>query len=216
MELSADLENRIEHKAKVCDEQEANFVKETQHETEFCAAFTGIVQRYYEKILKFCGYALGGNWSLAEDCTQDIFLVLYERMGSLKDYDKIGGWLYKTADHISKQYAASVRRDRKTFAAVFGGPEDNGEEAPVNRIIAGNITREEDRITEEKAIDRAAGEIRKRLKPFDERILELAFRKKYPLKEVAARLNISLSAVKSRTSRLRQKISALARELLTD
>ena len=141
---------------------------------------------------------------------------MYERMGSLKDYDKIGGWLYKTADHISKQYAASLRRERKTFAAPFGGPEEKDEEAPADRIIAGNITREEDRIAEEKAIDRAAGEIRKRLKPFDERILELAFREKYPLKEVAARLNMSLSAVKSRVSRLRQKISALARELLTD
>ncbi|MDR0689910.1 MAG: sigma-70 family RNA polymerase sigma factor [Spirochaetaceae bacterium] len=214
--MELDLENRIEHKPKARDEQEAGFTKETRPETESYAAFTGIVRRYYEKILKFCAYALGGNRSLAEDCTQDIFLVLYERMGSLKDYDRIGGWLYKTAGHISKQYAASLRRERKTFAPPFGGPEDTGEEAPVDRIIAGNITREEDRIAEEKAIDRAAGEIRKRLKPFDERILELAFRKKYPLKEVAARLNMSLSAVKSRTSRLRQKISALARELLAD
>jgi RNA polymerase sigma-70 factor (ECF subfamily) len=188
--------------------------KEARQETEFCAAFTGIVNRYYERILKFCCYALGGNRSLAEDCTQDVFLILYERMGSLKDYDKIGGWLYKTADHISKHYAASLRRERKTFAAPFGSSEEGGEEAPVDRLAAGNITSEEERIAEEKAIDRAAGEIRKRLKPFDERVLDLAFQKKYPLKEVAARLNISLSAAKSRVSRLRQKIRSLARELL--
>jgi RNA polymerase sigma-70 factor (ECF subfamily) len=189
--------------------------KETQHEAELCAAFTGIVNLYYERILKFCCYALGGNRSLAEDCTQDIFLILYERMGSLKDYDKIGGWLYKTADYVSKHYAASLRRERKTFAAPFGGPADGGGDAPVDRLAAGNITSEEERLAEEKALDRAAGEIRKRLKPFDERVLELAFQKKYPLKEVAARLNISLSAAKSRASRLRQKIRSLARELLT-
>jgi RNA polymerase sigma-70 factor (ECF subfamily) len=208
MELNAKLENRIEHKPKVCDEQGANLEKE--------AAFTGIVNRYYERILKFCCYALDGNRSFAEDCTQDVFLILYEGMAKLKDYDKIGGWLYKTADHISKQYAASLRRERKTFAAPFVNYGDGGEEAPVNRIIAENIRSEEDRIAEEKTLDRAAGEIRKRLKPLDGRVLELAFQKKYPLKEVAARLNISLSAAKSRASRLRQKIRALARELLAD
>jgi RNA polymerase sigma-70 factor (ECF subfamily) len=177
-------------------------------------AFASIVRQYYEKILKFCCYALWGNRSFAEDCTQDIFLILYESMPKLKDYDKIGGWLYKTADHISKQYAASLRKERKIFAAP--SVNDGSEESPVNRITAKNITSEEDRIAEENAIDRAAGEIQKRLKPFDGRVLQLAFRENHPLKEVAARLNISLSAVKSRVSRLRQKISALARELLAD
>jgi RNA polymerase sigma-70 factor (ECF subfamily) len=177
-------------------------------------AFDGIVNRYYEKILKFCCYALGGNRSFAEDCTQDIFLILYENISRLKDYDKIGGWLYKTADHISKQYAASMKRERKICAAPFVNYGD--EESPENRIIAPKIISEEDRIAEEAAIDRAAREIQKRLKPFDQRVLELAFKEKYPLKEVAARLNISLSAAKSRSSRLRQKISDLARELLAD
>ncbi|MDR2142932.1 MAG: sigma-70 family RNA polymerase sigma factor [Treponema sp.] len=177
-------------------------------EDEQEAAFNGIVNRYYEKILKFCRYVLGGG--AAEDCTQDIFLILYENMGKLKDYDKIGGWLYKTAGNVSKQYAASMRKERAAFAfSAF-------DEASVDTVAAGSTQTEEERIAEETAVDRAAAEIEKRLGPRDEQILELAFRQKKPLKEVAARLNISLSAVKSRTSRLRQKISALARELLAN
>jgi RNA polymerase sigma-70 factor (ECF subfamily) len=175
------------------------------------AAFDGIVRRYYERILKFCAYTLGGSQSAAEDCTQDIFLILYENMSGLQDYDRIGGWLYKTAGNICKRYAASLRRERNTGAAPFPGA---GGEDPFDRIAARNIRSEEDLITEEKAIDSAAAGIRALLKPRDEQILELAFRQKRPLKEVAARLNISLSAVKSRSSRLRQKISALARQLL--
>jgi RNA polymerase sigma-70 factor (ECF subfamily) len=180
------------------------------------AAFSGIVKRYYERILKFCAYALGGSLSAAEDCTQDIFLILYENMAKLKDYDNIGGWLYKTAGNISKQYAASLRRDRAKFAVPFGRSGDTGGAEPIDGIAAKDITSEEDRIAGERAIDRAAEVIGKLLKPREEQILELAFRQKKPLKEVAARLNISLSAAKSRTSRLRQKISALARELLAD
>jgi RNA polymerase sigma-70 factor (ECF subfamily) len=185
--------------------------------TEQDAAFNGIVNRYYEKILKFCVYMLGGNRSAAEDCAQDIFLILYENMARLKDYDKIGGWLYKTAGNISRQYAASLRKERKRFTAPFPVSESGDGETLIDTIAAVNSIRsEEERIAEEKALARAAAEIGKRLKPGDEQILELAFRQKHPLKEVAARLNISLSAAKSRASRLRQKISALANELLAD
>jgi RNA polymerase sigma-70 factor (ECF subfamily) len=182
------------------------------------AAFNGIVNRHYGNILKFCCYALGGDRSLAEDCAQDIFLILYERMAVLRDYDKIGGWLYKTAGNISKQYAASRRRERKQFAAPAVGLVADGDgESPLDNIAAENrIKSEEERIAEERAIAWAAGEIKKRLKGDDGRVLEFAFRQKQPLKDVAARLGISLGAAKSRTSRLRQKIRALARELLAD
>jgi RNA polymerase sigma-70 factor (ECF subfamily) len=182
------------------------------------AVFGGIINRYYGKILKFCCYALGGDRSVAEDCAQDIFLVLYEHMAALRDYDKIGGWLYKTAGNISKQYAASRRKEREKFAAPSAGFGAGGDgESPLDNIAAeGHIKSEEDRIAEEMAIERAAVEIKKQLKGYDECILELAFRQKQPLKEVAARLGIGLSAVKSRISRLRQKISALARELLAN
>jgi RNA polymerase sigma-70 factor (ECF subfamily) len=181
------------------------------------AAFNGIIKGYYERILKFCAYALGGNLSAAEDCTQDIFLILYENMARLRDYDKIGGWLYKTAGHISKQYAASLRKERAKFATPSPVFETDDGKTPLDNIAVDNrVKTEEERVAEEKAITRAAAEIGKRLTPKDKQILELAFREKHPLKEVAARLGISLSATKSRTSRLRQKIGFLARELLAD
>jgi RNA polymerase sigma factor (sigma-70 family) len=180
------------------------------------AAFDDIVRRYYERILKFCCYALGGNRSAAEDCAQDIFLILYENMGKLKDYDKIGGWLYKTAGNLSKQHAATLRRERARFALPFAGSAFGDSEDPVENIaVENNAKTEAERIVEERNLARADGKIRQHLKPGDERVLEL-IREKLPLKEVAVRLNISLSAAKSRTSRLRQKIGALARELLAD
>ena len=146
-------------------------------------------------------------------------------MGKLRDYDKIDGWLYKTAGNISKQYAASRRKERAKTAPIehsesgdWACPHSASapREAPLEYIIAGNIQSEEHRIAEEKAIEQAACAIKRCLKPDDEEMLDLAFRQKQPLKEVAARLGISLSAAKSRVSRLRQKISALAHELLAD
>jgi len=182
------------------------------------AEFNGIVTRYYEKILKFCWYALGGNTGAAEDCAQDVFLVLYQNMAKLRDYDKIGGWLYKTASNITKQCAASLRRERKhtvCFPAYFENG-DASENIPAALVYTGGVPDEKARLAEEKAIETASASIAKQLKPSDERILCLAFQEKRPLKEVAALLDISLSAVKSRVSRLRQRITALAGELLEE
>jgi RNA polymerase sigma factor (sigma-70 family) len=152
------------------------------------AVFNGIIRRYYPGILKFCDYTLGGNRSAAEDCAQDIFLILYEHMPRLRDYDKIGGWLYKTAGYISKQYAASLRRERARFAPSPAF-DTGGGAASVDNIAADRrIKTDGERIAEEKTIARAAVEIGRRLKPKDEQILDLAFRQKRPLKEVAARL----------------------------
>jgi RNA polymerase sigma factor (sigma-70 family) len=178
-------------------------------------AFDGIVKAYYARILKFCAYRLGGNLSAAEDCAQDIFLILYENMGKLRDYDKIGGWLYKTAANVSKQYAATLRKERAKRAEPVGTPEDGGIPVSVDRIAAETIKTEQERIAEENVIENAAREIGRCLKPNDGRVLAL-IREKRSLKEIAFRLGISLSAAKSRVSRLRHKINALVHELLAD
>jgi RNA polymerase sigma-70 factor (ECF subfamily) len=181
-------------------------------------AFNSIVTRYYEKILKFCWYALGGNTGAAEDCAQDVFLVLYQNMAKLRDYDKIGGWLYKTASNKAKQYAASLRKEREHTVGFFGYFEngDASENIPASLVYTGGAPDEKARLAEEKAIDVASAAIAKRLKPSDELILRLAFQEKRPLKEVAALLGMGLSAIKSRVSRLRQKITVMAGELLEE
>jgi RNA polymerase sigma-70 factor (ECF subfamily) len=182
------------------------------------AEFNGIVMRYYKKILRFCWYALGGNNGAAEDCAQDVFLVLYQNMAKLRDYDKIGGWLYKTASNKTKQYAALLRRERKhtVYYPLFFENDDTSEKIPAALVYTGGEPDENSRLAEEKAIDAAFAAITKQLKPADELILRLVFQEKRPLKEVAALLNIGLSAVKSRVSRLRQRITALASELLEE
>jgi len=189
-----------------------------KHNSAYEAEFNGIVTRYYEKILRFCWYALGGNASAAEDCVQDVFLILYQNMAKLRDYEKIGGWLYKTASNKTKQYAALLRRERK-HTVYFPDYFDNGdayENIPSALVYSGGGQNEEARLAGEKAVDSALAAIERQLKPADKLILRLVFQEKRPLKEAAATLGIGLSAAKSRVSRLRQRITALADELLEE
>jgi RNA polymerase sigma-70 factor (ECF subfamily) len=173
--------------------------------------FNTIVKTYYEKILAYCSYFLKGN--RAEDCTQDIFLILYNSLHKLRDYEKIGSWLYKTAGNITKQYIAAQRRERqKIVSLIEEGAEDFSAlpESLVYEDTPGDPEAEEDKI--QSCTETIMGQ----LKAGELAVWTLAFRDKQSIRAVAAALDISESAAKSRINRLRHKILDLAHALMKD
>lgn len=63
-----------------------------------------IVNRYYSVILNYCKYKLCGSKTAAEDVTQEVFLILYQKIDRLKLSENIKLWLYRTADNKIKAY----------------------------------------------------------------------------------------------------------------
>ncbi|MBR3631083.1 MAG: sigma-70 family RNA polymerase sigma factor [Oscillospiraceae bacterium] len=63
-----------------------------------------IIQEYYKPILLYCLRLLHGDLSAAEDCTQEVFLVFYQKVNSLDMTKEIAPWLYRTADRIVRAY----------------------------------------------------------------------------------------------------------------
>jgi RNA polymerase sigma-70 factor (ECF subfamily) len=177
------------------------------------AAFNDIVRQYYGKIRSYCDYFLGGNRQAAEDCTQDIFVILYKRMDTLNNYEKIGGWLYKTAGNLVKQYAAAIQKERKRLRSLANFsdqrefshplPESLGYEEPFDLLS--------DEEGEEK-IRAGLEHVMSRLKKDELAVWRIVFREKRPIGDAASELNLSLSAAKSRVARLRHKIMGLVRQ----
>ena len=63
-----------------------------------------LVIQYYAMILRYCQARLSFDRFAAEECTQDVFLVLYKKMNRI-DLDKnIVGWLYAVADRVVRNY----------------------------------------------------------------------------------------------------------------
>lgn len=61
-----------------------------------------IINRYYDKIFKYCIVQLK-NYHLAEECTQDVFLLFFKKYPKLDITDNISSWLYSAADKICKK-----------------------------------------------------------------------------------------------------------------
>jgi RNA polymerase sigma-70 factor (ECF subfamily) len=178
-------------------------------------AFNTIVKQYYPKILSYCNYILGYNRSAAEDCTQDVFVILYNNMGKLRDYDKIGGWIYKTAANLTKQYAASIRKERKHTIKLPSFMDEDELSLPMTEALTYGES-VDTRMEDEDQISVWADQILSNLKKDEQDIWRLSFREKKTIREVADVLQISESAAKSRINRLRHKITSIVRDMLKE
>lgn len=72
--------------------------------------FDQIIERYYQAIYRYCYVRLGYDPHAADDCTQEVFLILLKKKRGLELTDGIGSWLYETADRVIKTYLRKQSR----------------------------------------------------------------------------------------------------------
>ncbi len=96
------------------------------------------IKKYYQAVLRYCLGLLNGNLNAAEDCTQDVFLLLVQK-DALDELDfslNIRGWLYAAAQRIFKDY---LKRQSKQMEVVpfsldeiaeLPAPDENNEPGP--------------------------------------------------------------------------------------
>jgi RNA polymerase sigma-70 factor (ECF subfamily) len=83
-------------------------------------------------------YALVRDAGLAEDVTQEVFLKLYQHIGSLRDEEHVRPWLLRVASNtalntIRSRGRAGAREEEFAVAATVGGSGPVGVEADYER-----------------------------------------------------------------------------------
>ncbi|MFL6256906.1 MAG: RNA polymerase sigma factor, partial [Pyrinomonadaceae bacterium] len=84
-------------------------------------------------------YALVRDAGLAEDVTQEVFIKLYQHIGSLRDEEHVRPWLLRVASNTalntirSRGRAGAREEEFATAATVGGGSEPVGIEADYER-----------------------------------------------------------------------------------
>jgi RNA polymerase sigma factor (sigma-70 family) len=76
--------------------------------------FDSLVAKYYAAILRYCKVRLPNNHFAAEECTQDVFFLLFQKLPKLDLNNNIKGWLYASADRIIRNYLKR-NHDRMTI-----------------------------------------------------------------------------------------------------
>ncbi len=89
--------------------------------------YDSLVKQYYEIIFRYSKTRLQNDHFAAEECTQDVFMLLYRKINKLNLEDNIKGWLYASADRIIRNY---LKRNRKRIE-MESVPLDSVYDLPV-------------------------------------------------------------------------------------
>ena len=165
-------------------------------------ALTGIVDRYYEDIYRFCLY-LTADETESYDITQEVFLRFMKYISSYY-YRNLKGYLLIIARNLCRDYFS--RRDREDYIRMSNPAllhEDDGAET-------GGAGNKELEHTELRYLFQG---ILSRLPAEQREVIALRFGEELKFKEIAEVLGCSQSTAKSR---YRLAIARLRKEMIGD
>lgn len=77
-----------------------------------------IANKYYNDIYKYCYYKLGYHREDAEECTQEVFMILLIKWKSLSSHENIRGWLYRVADNVMRNYSRKSNKYKNELSVL--------------------------------------------------------------------------------------------------
>jgi RNA polymerase sigma-70 factor (ECF subfamily) len=162
-------------------------------ETKNTLLFGIIYDRYADKIYTKCaGFSRSDDE--AADLTQDVFLMIFVKMGGFKGDSKFSSWVYALTYNFCVNYV-NRNKERK-----MSEKSDKLDAAEANLSI--NV---EDRSLFKLRTDKLK-RVLEHIAPEDKAILLLKYQDDVPVKELCTILNIGESAVKMRLKRAKARL----------
>lgn len=147
-------------------------------------------RKFGDTVLR-AAFACCGNYSEAEDITQEVFLSLHAKPQSFNNDDHMKAWLLRAAINRCKNYHKSFRRKNQRSLDEVSELEMSYEFTPQDMTIRGKIAA----LPEKYAS-----------------VLYLYYYEEYNIREIAELLNKNENTVSSLLRRARQKIKVVLEE----
>lgn len=173
--------------------------------------FSEIYKQYSPMIKSLCEFKLASLPDTVDDCVQEVFIALYEKMKSGETIQNPKAWLYKTAaNRIKLIYSSAAKKNEQTHAPEI-----------IELLADASTAFEHDAFTSQQEttaedIDRVYDKIMQSLSDEDKNILLDICDSKLKLREIAVKYNMSLSAAKQRSVRLKARVRAYIRKLTSE
>ena len=171
-------------------------------------AFASLVRKYQRQVHAFARRKIK-DFQIAEDITQETFLQVYQKLGTLDDPTLFSQWLYTIANHLCIAWFRQNRLQTEPLedVCILGI-----ETEPYSRYVAS----EHAKIAAEAQRDLVEKLLRK-LKESDREVITLHYFEEMTSSEIGELLGVSENTIKSRIRRARQhlkKYESIIREVL--
>jgi RNA polymerase sigma factor (sigma-70 family) len=145
-------------------------------------AFARIVQAHHDDMARVC-QVITGDPDLAQDAAQAAWPIAWRKLRSIRDPEKLRPWLVTVAANEARQMLRKQHRDRLTTLDVadVGSHRDDPASRPADTDLLAAI---------------------RLLPPDDRALLSLRYVAGFDATEIGAALGITSSGVRSRLSRL--------------
>jgi RNA polymerase sigma-70 factor (ECF subfamily) len=165
-------------------------------------AFTRLVETYQTHVYNLC-YRMLGEPESAEDAAQETFLRAFQHLHRYDSRRPFGTWLLSIAAHYCID---RLRRRKFSMTSIDQDQDEGGVELPDRDAPnpESEALRNEQRLRMQGVL--------KHLDSLDRAAIVLRYWEDYSEAEIAATLNLTVSAVKSRLHRARRELAGLWHE----
>ena len=155
-----------------------------------------------------------GDFQIAEEITQDTFIQVYKKLGTLDDPKRFSGWLYVIANHLCINWLQrnKVKMDRLNMQSFEDTHPEEIEEA--SHLYHAAHQREAETASRRQNLVKTLLE---KLPESERTVVTLYFLGEMTTKEIGNFLGVSINTIKSRLRRARKRLQeeeALVRETL--
>ncbi|MCG9134320.1 sigma-70 family RNA polymerase sigma factor [Candidatus Poribacteria bacterium] len=161
------------------------------------AAFARLVRKYHAQVH---AYALRkiGDFHIAEDITQEIFLEAYQNLENLRDPLKFPAWLFRIANHLC---IAWFRKNRSMSELLRESHIIKTDTDTYSRYVA--LENERDTVEAQREL---AQKLLSKLKESDRQVITLHYFQEMTSAEISKYLGVSQNTIKSRLRRAKQRL----------
>ena len=163
------------------------------------SAFSTLVEKH-QKGVHALVWRKVGDFHHAEEITQDTFIQVYKKLGTLKDPKCFSGWLYVIANRLALNW---LKRRKSTMPSLEDTPMVEIEESSYQHYMS---ERRETEAAEHRS--EVVKNLLKRLPESERTVLTLHYLGEMTAKEISKYLGVSVSAIKGRLRRGRERLKA--------
>jgi RNA polymerase sigma-70 factor (ECF subfamily) len=171
-------------------------------------AFAFLMKLYKDRVFN-TALRFVGNWAIAEELTQDIFISVYRNIGGFKGESKFSTWLYRvTVNHAKNRLGYLSRKGYFRSDELTDNTGGDGSWSLAGR------TSSPGEYAQDKELIGIMMECFKKLSDNDRQIIILKDFEGLNYDEIAEVLSINLGTVKSRLSRARERLKEMMKDYL--
>ncbi len=165
--------------------------------------FIELCERYHSGILKYLYYSVG-NMEDAKDITQEVFVIVYNRIEELEHHENIGGFIYQTAKFLADNFKRKAVK--KSLNETYIYREIGSKEKDLYEKLIKTYDRKID-------VNQYVDNVLLLLTEEKQQLYRLYYIEDKSYREIAEILNVNEASLRMKYVRLRREIKKLIKQI---